>query len=87
MNVREDVLGSPPGTGPYMVKKIFFGTKRPMTLKICTQHRDFKYYQIYSNDGTGLTLSIFMIWSNLFPNSFAWLKAYTAYNHIFPSLF
>ena len=30
---------------------------------------------------TGLTLSIFMIWSNLFPNASAWEKAYS---HVYP---
>ena len=28
-----------------------------------------------------------MTWSNLFPNAFAWVKAYTAYSHVFLSLF
>ena len=36
---------------------------------------------------TGLTLTIFMTWSNLFPNASAWVKAYTAYSLICPSLF
>ena len=39
-----------------------------------------------SNDVTGLTMTIFMTWSNLFPNAAAWVKAYTAC-HVFPSLF
>ena len=54
-----------------------FETKRPIT---------FKYYQMCSNDDTGLTLNIFMTWSNLFPNASARVKAYTAYSHVFPSL-
>ena len=29
------------------------------------------------------TLTIFMIWPNLFPNAFAWVKVYTAYSHVF----
>ena len=41
----------------------------------------------YSNDDTGLTLTISMTWSNLFPNASAWVTAYTAYSHVFPSLF
>ena len=40
-----------------------------------------------SNDDNGLTLTIFMTWSNLFPNASARVKAYTAYSHVFPSLF
>ena len=35
-----------------------------------------------SNDDTGLTLSIFMIWLNLFPNASARVKAYTAHTYI-----
>ena len=40
-----------------------------------------------SNDDTGLTLTIFVTWPNLFPNASAWVKLYTAYSHVFPSLF
>ena len=58
----------------------------PMTLKLGIKHRVLKYYQTGSNDDTGLTLSIFMIWSNLFTNASARVKADTAYSHIFPSL-
>ena len=33
-----------------------------------------------------MILTIFMTWSNLFPNaSTAWVTAYTAYSHVFPS--
>ena len=34
-----------------------------------------------------LTLPIFMTWSNLFRDASAWVKAYTAYSHIFRRLF
>ena len=64
----------------------FFGTKRVMTLKLGIGHRVLKYYQICSNDDTGLTLTIFMTWSNLFRNASAWVKAYTANSHVFPIL-
>ena len=76
--------------GPYTVKTLnisFFGTKKPMTLKLGIQHWVLKYYPIYSNDDTGLTLPIFMTWSNLFRNASAWVKAYTAYSHVFRKLF
>ena len=33
---------------------------------------------IFSYDDPGLTLTIFMTGSNLFPNASAWVKAYTA---------
>ena len=71
--------------GPYMVKTFkisFFGTKRLMTLKLSIQHRVLKYYQICSNDDTGLTVTILMTWSNLFPNASAFMKAYTTYSHV-----
>ena len=38
----------------------FFGTKRPMTLKLGIQHRALKYYHNCSNDEPGLTFSIFI---------------------------
>ena len=70
-------MASRPIYGKKPSKISFFGTKRLMTLKLGIQHRVLRYYQIYSNDDTGLTLSIFMIWSNLFPNASAWVKAYS----------
>ena len=51
--------------------KIFFsGTTRPMTLKLCMQHRVLQNYQIYSNDVPGLTETYFMARSNLVPYAF-----------------
>ena len=42
----------------------------------------------FSNDDSGLTLTIFMTGSNLFPAASAWMAAYTALcAHVFPSLF
>ena len=66
---------------PYMVKTL------TMTLKLGIQHRVLKYHQICSNDDIGLTFSVFMIWSNLFHNASARVKAYIAHIHIFSSLF
>ena len=43
---------------------------------------------MFSYDDFGLTLTIFMTGSDLFPNVFAWVKAYTALStNVFPSLF
>ena len=57
------------------LKKIFFsGTKQPLTLKLGMQHRVLKYYQIYSNDDPGLTLTYFTARSNLVPYAFVWEK-------------
>ena len=46
---------------PYMAKtlKIFSGTKRPTTLKLCMQHQVLKYYEVYSNDDHALTLTFY----------------------------
>ena len=35
------------------LKKIFSGTKRPMTLKLGMQHQVLEYYQFCSNDDPG----------------------------------
>ena len=59
-------------------KKIFFyGTKRPMTLKLGMQHRVLKYYKIPSNVDTGLTLTYFTARSILVPYAFVWRKGKT----------
>ena len=65
---------------PYMVKtwKFFFsGTQRPMTLKVCMQHQMLKYYQVYSNDDPGWTMTDFTTRSNLVPCAFVWEKVKT----------
>ena len=43
---------------------------------------------MFSYDDSALTLTLFMIGSNVFPNASAWVKAYTALSaNVFPSLF
>ena len=43
---------------------------------------------LFSYDDPGLTLTIFMTGSDLFPSASAWVKAYTAFSaYVFPSLF
>ena len=57
-----------------MVKtlKIFFsGTKKPMTLNLGMLHWVLEYYQVYSNDDLGLTLTY------LVPYAFVWEKGKT----------
>ena len=56
------------------LKKIFSGTKQPMTSKVGMQHWVFEYYQVYSNDDPGLTLTYFTARSNLVPYAFVWGK-------------
>ena len=73
--------------GKNLEKKSFFGTKKPMILKLGIQLRVLEYYQISSNEDTELTFPIFMTWSNLFRDASAWVKAYTAYSHIFRKSF
>ena len=48
-----------------------------MTLKLVMQHWVLEYYQVYSNDDPGLTLTYIMARSNLFPYAFVWVKGKT----------
>ena len=48
-----------------------------MNLKLGMLHRVLNYYQIYSNDDPGLTLTYFTARSNLVPNAFVWEKGKT----------
>ena len=59
------------------VKQWSFQTQRPMTLKLGRQHRVLEYYQVCSNDDPGLTLTYFMVRSNLVPYAFVWEKRKT----------
>ena len=45
-----------------------------MTLKLGLQHRVLEYYQVYTSDGPGLTLTYFTARSNLVPYVFVWAK-------------
>ena len=49
----------------------------PMTLKLGMQHRVLEYYQVYSNDDLGQTLTYFMAKSNFVPYAFVWEKGKT----------
>ena len=49
----------------------------PMTLKVCMQHQVLMFYQGYSNDNPGLTLTYFTTRSNLVPYAFVWEKVKT----------
>ena len=48
-----------------------------MTLKLGLCHQVHEYYQFYSNDDPGLTLTYFMARSNLVPYAFEWEKGKT----------
>ena len=48
-----------------------------MSLKLGMQHPVLEYYQIYSNDDPGLTLTYFTARSNLVPYAFIWEKGKT----------
>ena len=68
-------------------KNVFFGTKRPMTLKLGI-NIGYSSTTNISYDDLGMILTIFMTVSNLFQNASAWVKAYTALSaNVFPSLF
>ena len=63
--------------GRHNLKKIFSGTKRLMTLNFGMHHRVLKYYQVFSKDDPGLTLTYFTARSNLVPYAFVWEKGKT----------
>ena len=78
------------------IKKIFSaGTKQQMTrnqeaddLETWYTALGMRVLPMFSCDGPGLTLTIFMTGSDFFPNASAWVKAYTALSAlVFPSLF
>ena len=48
-----------------------------MTLKVDMQHRVLEYYQVCSNDDSGLTLTYFMAKSIFFPFAFVWEEGKT----------
>ena len=48
-----------------------------MTLTLGMRHRVHEYYQICSNDDSGLTLTYFTARSNLIPYGFVWKKGKT----------
>ena len=48
-----------------------------MTLKVGLQHWVLEFYQIYSNDDPGLTMTYFMATSNFIPCAFIWEKSKT----------
>ena len=48
-----------------------------MTLKVGMKHWVLKYYQVCSNDDTGLTLTYFMAKSNAVPSAIVWEKGKT----------
>ena len=88
MKIHSNILGhmtkmaSRPIYGKNLKKSPSFGTESPMTLKLGIQQRVLKNYQICSNDDTGLTMTIFMTCSNLFPYASVWVKAYIAYSQV-----
>ena len=63
---------------PYIVKTLnnllLWNETIDDLLKVGMQHRILKYYQIYSNDDLGLTLTYFTARSNLIHYTFIWEK-------------
>ena len=56
-------------------KNFYFGTDRPLLLKLGIQHQTLNYYQIRSNDDPKLTFDLFTERSTLVPYTFIWVKA------------
>ena len=48
-----------------------------MTLKVSMQHQVLEYYQIYSNNNPGLTMTYFTARSNMIHYAFVWEKGKT----------
>ena len=48
-----------------------------MTLKVGMQHWVLEYYQVFTNDDSGLTLTYFKARSNFIPYAFVWEKGKT----------
>ena len=61
-------MAAVPIYGKDLKKKFFFGLRRPMTLKVCMQHRVLECFQVYSND------DYFTARSDLIPYAFVWEK-------------
>ena len=70
-------MATMPIYGKNLKKIIFSGTKWPITLKVGMQHWVLEYYQVYSNDDPGMTLTYFTARSNLVPYAFVWEKGKT----------
>ena len=56
-------------------KNLLLWNQNVMTLKLGKQHWLLEYYQIYSNDDPGLTLTYFTARSNVVPFAFVWENA------------
>ena len=59
------------------LKNLILRNQKADDLETCMQHRLFDYYQIFSNDDPGLTLTYFMARSNFVPYTFVWEKGKT----------
>ena len=67
-------MATMPIYGKNLKKSSSLEPKRPVTLKVCMQHRVLDYCQVYSNDDLELTLTYFTARSNLIPYAFVWKK-------------
>ena len=73
------VCSNGPGHMTKMAAMPIYGKnlKKSSTLKLGMQHRMPEYYQFYSNNDPGLTLTCFTARSNLVPYAFVWEKGKT----------
>ena len=70
-------MAAMPIYGKNLKNLLLHRSKRPMTLKLGMLRQVLEYYQICSNDDPGLTLTYFMVRSNLVPYAFVWEKVKT----------
>ena len=59
------------------LKNLLLRNQKADDLESWMQHRVLEYYQDYSNNDTGLTLTYFTARSNLVPYAFVWEKGKT----------
>ena len=63
-------------------------TKAMKCCQICAKWLYAHVLGLFSNDHPGLTLTIFMTGSDLFPDASVWVAVYKAFSaNVFPSLF
>ena len=59
------------------LKNLLLWNQKAVDFETCYSAWVLKYYQVYSNDHPGLTLTYFMARSNLLPYAFEWEKGKT----------
>ena len=67
-------MATMPIYGKNSLNLFFSGTKRPLTLGLGMKERGCGPYKVSTNDESRLTVTYFMVRSNLILNAFIWRK-------------